>query len=106
MKAYFSKTELCERMGNRINSNPDTIAHVVDLLPEALAFGLAHDGKAAYANFGGFTIKKRKYRKVKLNGVEHTIPERYVLHFNPDPAFIRQINQLLPEDQQLWTEQD
>ena len=65
----------------------------------ATANGIASEGKASYKGFGGLSLKKRKSRKVtSFDGKAYEIPERYTIHFNPEPDFVDWVNDGLPKE--------
>ena len=108
MKPYYDLTEAIDLVSRRSNIDPETVKDVLYQFFVATSYGISKEGKAGYKGLGGFSLKKRRARKItSFGGKVYEIPERYVIHFNSEPDFCTWVNDGLPKEGPLVsTEQD
>ena len=99
MKPYYDLSEAVDLVSRRSNVDPETVKEVIYQFFVATAYGVSGEGKASYKGLGGLSLRKRKARKItSFGGKVYEIPERYVIHFNPEPDFVMWVNDGLPKD--------
>jgi nucleoid DNA-binding protein len=99
MKPYYDLTEAVELVSRRSGVDTQATKEVLYQFFVATAHGISSEGKASYKGLGGFSLKKRKARKVTgFGGKVYEIPERYTIHFNPEPDFVEWVNDGLPKE--------
>lgn len=107
---YFDLSDAVEVIAHRAILEPEKVREALRMFFEATAHAVGTDGKAAYKNFGGFTLKRREPRKFFLNGTWYEVPAHFDLHFNPHPDFCRWVNDGLelkdPEGLRVLVDQD
>ena len=100
----LTQSEMAQEIANRTNLTEDQAADLLTHLFNIWAEAVAKRRPILARGFGGFYSKSRAPRTYILNGERHHVPGHMDVKFNPSPAFIRDINRYLKNEELKYLE--